>query len=418
MLRARSMNRPPILAPRRAAIAMLVTVVTGTVGFTVGTAAPASKIPVREHAAPDPFLGSERFESQTLFVGERFPNIVALPDGSVVAIWGGDAQRSRATQGSDNGRVRSRRSADGGRRWEPEVIIAPGFHSGGAVVDERSGDLLVFVEERHPPAPLAVFRSKDGGRTWKEQSAVIAPDRSGRIPSMAMNEHGITLHVGARAGRLLRPSRYYGPGNDREHWPTHFTNAIYSDDGGLSWKTSEPFPANGTGEAAIVELSDGTIYYNSRRHFVEDGPDPRRRYIARSRDGGETWQDLAVCPWLPDGETSRDYGLMAGLVRLPVRGRDILLFSNIDSDVGRKRGTVWASFDGGATWPVRRLVSEGPFAYSSLTAGFPGTASEGWIYLLFEAPGANGVVEGRMIRFNLSWVLAGRQIDSVQEKVR
>jgi sialidase-1 len=30
---------------------------------------------------------------------------------------------------------------------------------------------------------------------------------------------------------------------------------------------------------------------------------------------------------------------------------------------------VWASFDGGKTWPVKRLVDEGSFAYSSLVTG-------------------------------------------------
>lgn len=64
---------------------------------------------------------------------------------------------------------------------------------------------------------------------------------------------------------------------------------------------------------------------------------------------------------------------------------------------------MWASLDSGATWPVRRLVYEGPSAYSSLAAGRPSTPSEGWIYLQFEERGAGG----RMARFNLSWVLEG-----------
>ena len=87
---------------------------------------------------------------------------------------------------------------------------------------------------------------------------------------------------------------------------------------------------------------------------------------------------------LPDGDQVRDYGLMAGLVRLPGKGKDVLIFSNIESPSGRHHGTVWASFDGGKTWPVKRLVFDGGFAYSSLTAGRPSTPSEGWIYLLFE----------------------------------
>jgi len=88
-----------------------------------------------------------------------------------------------------------------------------------------------------------------------------------------------------------------------------------------------------------------------------------------------------------------------------VSGRDILLYSNADEESHeRVRLTVWASLDGGITWPVKRLVDEGPSAYSSLAVGRTGTPSEGWIYLQYEE--RNG--GGRVARFNLSWVLAGQ----------
>jgi sialidase-1 len=246
---------------------------------------------------------------------------------------------------------------------------------------------------------------------------VILPDENGNIPSMHMNERGITLKRGKHAGRLIRPTRVYAGGNDREFWHLHYTNAMYSDDGGKTWQVSLPFPAFGTGEAALEELSDGTIYYNSRRHKSTDGLNPRMRYVAWSNDGGHTWEDMSVSEVLPDGAQHTDYGLMAGLVRLPIDGYDILLFSNIDVPAGiedenvpfeqrtsrRIRGTVWASFDGGKTWPVKRLVDEGPFAYSSMVAGRKGTPSEGMIYLFYES--GKGA---KMARFNLAWVTEGR----------
>ena len=34
-----------------------------------------------------------------------------------------------------------------------------------------------------------------------------------------------------------------------------------SEDGGKTWQASAPFPAKGTGEATLAELSDGRIYY-------------------------------------------------------------------------------------------------------------------------------------------------------------
>jgi sialidase-1 len=348
--------------------------------------------------------GQPFFDVQQIFDNERLPNVVAATDGTVIAVWGWN-------------KVRVRRSEDGGKTWGPEIFIGPGLNSGGAIVDETTGDILIFTEDIHPPAPLHMFRSKDHGKTWTEEKIIIHPDSKGNIPSMCMNEHGITLTQGENTGRLIRPSRVYADGNDTEFWNLHYTNAIYSDDGGKTWQASEPFPVYGTGEAAIEELSDGMLYYNSRRHKSTDGQSPRWRYTALSRDGGQTWENATISDVLPDGNQHSDYGLMAGLVRLPVEGNDILLFSNIDvpkkeneEDYAfevrweeRIRGTVWASFDGGKTWPVKRLVDEGNFAYSSLAAGRKGTPSEGFIYLFYESDGG-----AKMARFNLAWVAEGK----------
>jgi len=135
----------------------------------------------------------------------------------------------------------------------------------------------------------------------------------------------------------------------------------------------------------------------------------RLRRTAWSYDGGQTWEDLEVSKVLPDGGGyDRGYGNKGGLTRLPVEGRDILLYSNTDTAGGpREKMTVWASFDGAKTWPVKRLVHAGPSAYSSMVAGRPGTPSEGRIYLLFEGVPSNRYGGMQVARFNLSWILAG-----------
>ena len=340
----------------------------------------------------EPYLAEPYLELQQVFRDERFPNVVVAVDGTIVATFG--------TSG-----VRARRSLDGGQTWGDEIIISkPGFQCGGMTVDETSGDIIAFVEDRHPPAPLRIFRSSNNGKTWQQQETLIKPDSKGNVPSMHMNEHGITLRHGKHKGRLIRPSRWYAGRNARDRWARHYTNAIYSDDGGKTWRTSEPFPAFGTGEATVAELSDGTVYYNSRRHWAEEGASPRRRWTCISKDGGATWTELKMVPVLPDGPQDTNYGCMGGLVRLPVAGKDVLIYSNCDSPAGRRLGTVWASFDGGKTWPLKRLVFEGSFAYSSINAGRPGTDSEGWVYLHFEGGPKGG---STMAKFNLSWLLKG-----------
>lgn len=366
--------------PRPMLLALLFVAITG---FTC--------ISADEHAtdgALAPLLGEPKREMQQIYTDERFPNVVVATDGTVLATWGSN-------------RVRVRRSKDGGKTWGPEIAVGEGLHGGGALVDERSGDVLVFVHPEHPPrdtttAPRTMYRSTDRGKSWQAEDARFLEDDQGHVPSLHMSEHGITLRHGAHASRLIRPARVY----DR---PRGYNTAVYSDDGGRTWHPSKPFPEPGTGEGAIAELSDGRLYYNSRVHWPE-APRPTRRRSAWSTDGGQSWEDWQIVDVLPDGRQDRAYGCMGGLVRLPVGERDILIFSNLDTSRSqRERVTVWASFDGGKSWPVKRLVHEGPSRYSSLAAGRPGTPSEGWIYLQFE----EGDAGCRMARFNLAWLADG-----------
>ncbi|MEZ6077808.1 MAG: sialidase family protein [Pirellulaceae bacterium] len=141
-----------------------------------------------------------------------------------------------------------------------------------------------------------------------------------------------------------------------------------------------------------------------------------KKQLRRSEDGGQTWKELRISQVLPDGGGfGRGYGMKGGLTRLPINGRDILIFSNADTAGGdRKKMTVWASFDGAKTWPVKRLVYAPHGAYSSLVAGRPGTLSEGQVYLLFEG-GADGRYSAMQVaRFNLSWILEGERTGSGQ----
>ena len=342
----------------------------------------------------DSFLTPAVLEKSPLFQDERFPNIVTTLSGTVLASWG-----------SQN--IRVRRSEDGGATWGEPITVDPnGFQGGGTLVDETTGAVFLFVQDGHPPSPLTVYKSDDDGRTWSATEVVLHPDASGAIPSMHMNESGITLRRGPHAGRLIRASRYYAKGNQSAHWPNHYTNAIYSDDHGATWSSSAPFPENGTGEAAIAELADGTLLYNSRSHFPQNPRSTRRRQ-AISDDQGASWKDWTLVEALPDGRQDRAYGCMGGLVRLPIRDEDILVYSNLDTDQAtRERVTIWVSFDGGATWPVKRLAHEGPSAYSSLATGRPGTPSEGWIYLHYENGGDGG---STVARFNLTWALDGQR---------
>jgi sialidase-1 len=330
------------------------------------------------------------FEVQDLFTSVRIPNIVVTTDGTVLAF-------------AQSGRV-LRRSEDRGKSWGPVQEVGPDA-GGSAIVDDNSADVMMVNSKAG-----YLWRSRDQGKTWQKEQIIVKPNAVGHgTPDgigvqTTCSESGVTLRYGKHKGRLLMPARIQPPrgNNDQEWWPYNHNTAIYSDDGGRTWQTSGPVQS-GTGEGTLAELSDGRIYYNSRCHMAVD----HRRRIAWSYDGGHIWTDWQVCEFYFKYGTKPSYGCNAGLVRLPLEatgGKDVLLFSTPDNPGStRVRMTVWASFDGAQTWPVKRLVYAGPSAYSSLAAG-----RDGNIYLLFERGKKKLYESVAVARFNLEWLTQGQ----------
>ena len=328
------------------------------------------------------------FEMNVLFKSARIPKITVTTNGTVLAF---------AASGN-----LLRRSTDKGKTWSETDKFGGG--GGNVIVDENTGDTMFVC-----PAKSFLLRSKDHGKTWKKEDIVVKPNAAGHgapggvAAGVNCSESGITLKFGKHKGRLLMPARVQPPkGNrDQRYWPYHYNTAIYSDNGGKTWQTAGPVQS-GTGEGTLAELSNGNIYYNSRSHLSVDN----RRRIAWSYDGGNMWTDWQVSEYLFEvGQPNYfrygrkpSYGCNAGLVRVPTEvtgGKDVLLYSAPDNPgKSRVRMTVWASFDGAKTWPVKRLVDKGHGAYSSLAADKSGN-----VYLLFEGPGGMCLA-----RFNLEWL--------------
>ena len=345
------------------------------------------------------------FQKQTLFKVKpgdrnvRGPHIIVAPDGTVLAF--------------SRGRKLLRRSKDNGKTWSPEEDLK-GF--GNVIVDEVTGDIIILSTTK---TDLGLYRSKDNGNTWVREEIVIKPNAMGHgatgnspINIGAMST-GITLKYGEHKGRLLQPGRIQPPAGDnaQEYWMYNYNTSIYSDDRGKTWQISDGI-MTGTGEGTLAELADGRIYYNSRSHMSID----HRRRIAWSYDGGNMYVDWYVSDDLYEtGEpfyykygSKPSYGMCAGLVRVPdgVTGaRDVLLYSCPDWKGGwRFQTTVWASFNGTATWPIKRLIDQGHGAYSSLAAGKDGT-----IYLLYEGGDKKLYDEINVAVFNLKWLLEGEE---------
>jgi len=358
------------------------------------------------------FLGAESFNLQKLWDGPGGTSLVVAADGSVLAF-----------EGTSGNAVL--RSTDGGTTWGPPVVIGSDALDGNAIVDEVSGHVL-YVN----PAANALWRSTNHGQSWAKETITIEPDGLGNAGrDVRYMQSGITLqnvshppYGSDQRGRLIMPARILGPDNsDAPEWRIyHCATSIYSDDGGASWVTSIPFPIMGTADGAIAELTYSGLVFSAREQVTRGN-----RYLASSPNNGVNWIGAERNADIPDGPRGSSFGLMGGLIRLPIADYDILLYSNVDTDAGslptefagdstdgRERITVWASFDGGRTWPLQRLVYGGPSGISNLAAGRAGTATEGKVFLLFEG-GPNGSDSAvHLATFNLGWLLGGEAIDA------
>jgi len=342
------------------------------------------------------------FHTQVLYRSEtdrsaREPHILVARDGTILAF----------------GRACSsiRRSKDKGKTWSPEEDL--GFKGQNVIIDDLTGDILVLSPDKDDPC---LYRSQDNGLVWEREVIEIKPNimdhGTGDVPiGIASMETGITLKYGEHKGRLLIAGRVQPPfgNNDQEYWVYNYNTAMFSDDRGKSWQVSNGI-MSGTGEAALMELSDGRIYYNSRSHMSID----HRRRIAWSHDGGERFVDWYVSDDLFEiGEpfyfkygTKPSYGCRVGLARIPdgiIPANDVLVYSTPDWIGGwRYQMTVWISFNGSATWPVKRLIDANFSAYSSLAVDNAGT-----VYLLYEG-GENKLYDKTSVAvFNLKWLLEG-----------
>jgi sialidase-1 len=264
------------------------------------------------------FLGEPLFvPMQELWEGRGgWGGVLTAKDGTVVAF---------QSPGGGN----CRRSRDGGKTWDADIDRSRCQGWARARGRNDKGDIL-YVN----PGAGWLFRSRDHGASWTRESVQARPDGFGNIPdpgSCAAMQCGITLAFGEHKGRLIMPARVMGPKQLQRRpvaaLPLQHRALQRRRRRGLA--DQQAVPVLGTGEAALAELSDGSILYNSREHMSRGN-----RFLAHSDDGGDLWIGAYRSPDLPDGARGTSYGLMGGMIRLPSPGHDILLYSNVDTDAG------------------------------------------------------------------------------------
>jgi sialidase-1 len=338
----------------------------------------------------------------------RIPSVVVTKSGAVLAF--AEARKTRTDQ-SEN-KIVLKRSTDGGVTWGAMQIIADAGKSSlnnpCAVVEQQTGHVLLMYQCY--PAGVHEFNranatgckepnvvrsflitSDDDGKIWLGPRDVTCAVKSDYATTIASGPGiGIQLTRGNHEGRLIMPFNEGPPGK----WNVY---AAFSDDRGATWQMGARAPGaqvvNDKGntnslvnEVQMVELADGSVMLNSR-----SGAGHRLRKVAVSADGGVTWSKIE------DDAALREPRCMASVLRYSF-DKSILLFSNPDAS-DRNHGTIRASFDEGKTWPVKKVLDPGKFAYSCLTR-----LPDGKIGCLYEAGTKDAYERIVFAQFPLAWV--------------
>ena len=319
----------------------------------------------------------------------RIPALIRTPKGTLLAFCEG-----RRNSASDTGDIDIvlKRSSDNGKTWSSVQKVADlgedTIGNPAPVVERKSGAILLLltsnpgrVSEKQiidgtAPSGRRVWitRSTDDGHTW---SAPVDITGQTKRPDWTWYATGPGNGIQLRSGRLVIACDHNVAGTNERH-----SHVIYSDDGGATWKIGG-VAEDKTNESAVAQLKNGDLLLNMRSYHGKN-----RRAVQRSTDGGLTWSPLEF------DQTLIEPVCQASLISDGKR----LLFSN-PAATTRSRMTVRISTDGGGTWPVSRVVHEGPAAYSSL-AMLGGSR----VGLLYERGDAKPYEKITFAAFDLAWI--------------
>jgi len=320
---------------------------------------------------------------------------VAQSDPNVIYVGTGESQpREDLTYGTG-----VYRSTDGGETWR-HLGLTDTQQIGDVVIDPRDPDRVYVAAIGHafgPNAERGVFRTTDGGRSWKK--VLFLNDSTG----------GMDLTIDPSNPRILFASMWKF---QRMPWGMNAgggrSGLWKTTDGGDTWKEvsfNPGIPAKPLGKIGVA-ISPA----NPRRVYASiEAPDSAGG-IFRSDDGGDTWQRTSddqkwsVRPWYYSAVTadptdentvyvmnlqvwrSVDGGKTFSMVRVPHGDTHIMWIDPKDSRrlINGNDGGATISYDYGATWST---------IYNQPTAQFYHVTTDNqWPYRIYGAQQDNSTV--------------------------
>ena len=389
------------------------------------------------------------FRSELIFPPQALHNhgscIVECPNGDLLTCW----YRGHGERKADDVAIYGSRLRKGSHKWSAPFVMAdtPGFPDTNPclIIDHQKRLWLFWADilaNRWETALMKYnisddYMQREGPPKWKSESvmplkpgpeflktvkkdmyiqckpyldALTGKDKTQLLADMADSLKRANNELDVRIGWMTRahPFLFRDPHDPRMIVPLYsdgfnFSMMAITDDGGATWKCSEPIVGAGDVQPSIAERKDGVLV----AFFRNNGPPPAKVFQSESKDRGMTWS-------LPHLIDLPDPG--AGLEIIVLKSGRWLLVNN-DTVNDRDSLAVTVSEDEGRTWLFKRHIEhdvngpgEGSYAYPSIIQ-----ASDGTIHVTYSyTPNSeNAKREGagesiKHVQFNEAWLLEKR----------
>ena len=217
--------------------------------------------------------------------GRWEPIFDQVADSSIGAIAVAPSNHKVIYVGTGEGALRGRgsitygrgvyKSVDGGKKWS-HIGLSDTRQIGALIVDPRNPDIVMVAAIGHvygPNAERGVFRSEDGGKSWKK---VLYRDENTGAADITYDPHDPDIVYASLWQVRMQPweDSARGPGS----------GLFRSKDGGKTWTELK---ANGLPEGPLGRI--GVSVSGADPHPVYALIDAKEGGLYRSDDGGEHW---------------------------------------------------------------------------------------------------------------------------------